>query len=106
MTDGSKQISATRLRIGVLCIALFWIPVWAITPLLIAGSSESVAKATTSIMVIQGALGLLGALIVGKPLYNLVKSTPRKKILKTFWHVLKSGEAPTPPTTSPEKTSK
>lgn len=103
MADDSKQISATRLRIGILCIALFWIPVWAITPLLIAGSSESVAKATTTIMVIQGGFGLLGVLIVGKPLYNLVKSTPRKKILKTLWHVLKSGQAPTPPQTTPDK---
>lgn len=96
----TEEVSATRLRIGVLMVFLWWAPFWALAPYIanIFASSAEAAVGLTSIiviiiMVIQTLVGLVGLYLCGKTVATVFKQTHRLyKILPIIWHILFSGK--------------
>ena len=109
-SDGPSPL---RLRVGVLFILLWWFPFWAFAPPItkaLAGLSHppSVAVVTTTIVVVQTLIGLLGFWVAGTEVKTIVKRTPRKRdALKLIWaiflhgHVSDQAPAATTPETAP-----
>ena len=73
-------LSAKRLRLGFICIFLWWFPFWAFAaPISDALGIDNVARVTTAIVIIQTAIGLFGFMLVGKPVANIIKKSSFKK---------------------------
>jgi len=87
------SVSPTRLRSGVLCIALWWAPFWAAAPVVadFMGTSD-IARVTAAIMIVQTIIGAIGVLIAGKQVLAIMKAVPKKRLAKTIWHVLVHGK--------------
>lgn len=88
----SETASIIRLRIGIVLIFLFWIPVWMIAPLIADFVNASVQTTTLVIMTLQGVVGVIGLILAGKAALVLFKSTPRKQLPKAVWQVVKDGK--------------
>jgi hypothetical protein len=92
--------SPLRLRLGVLLILLWLLPFWALAPYVahaLNGLSNppSVAAVTTSIVVVQTILGLLGVLIAGAEVKAIIKSSGKLgHALRALWPILIHGEIP------------
>lgn len=86
------SFNAARLRLGIALIFFFWIPLWLVAPFIADEFSWNTQYVTLAIMTLQGVVGVIGAIIAGKPAVAIVKATPRRKVLKTFWHVLRTGK--------------
>jgi hypothetical protein len=92
--------SPLRLRLGVLLILLWLLPFWALAPYIahaLNGLSNppSVAAVTTSIVVVQTILGLLGILIAGAEVKAIIKSSGKLvHALRALWPILIHGEIP------------
>lgn len=89
-----QELSATRLRVGVVCIFLWWIPVWAAAPMIAAalGSESKVTQVTIVLMAIQTVIGGIGIIVAGKQIISLFKKIPRKQVPKAVWRMLISGK--------------
>lgn len=75
-----QTVSAKKLRFGFVCILLWWFPFWAFAaPINDFLGTDSVARITTIIVIIQTAIGLFGFLLVGKPIARVIKKTSFKK---------------------------
>src|SRR6185369_2831415 len=92
----SKNISAGRLRLGVVFIILFWLPIWLLTPVIYGlfgvDSPEARHQIVLGILIIQTICGILGALIVGRQVMQLVHQVPKRKVLPIMWRVLIHGQ--------------
>jgi hypothetical protein len=92
----TPELSATRLRIGFVLIVLFWLPFWLIAPLIYTlanvTSATDKSKILVLIIVAQSIMGVLGVIIVGKPIANIVRHTSKRKTPKVIWHTLTSGK--------------
>jgi hypothetical protein len=88
MRDGSSATEDTRsagpsplrLRLGVFLILLWIVPFWALAPLIadsLRGLSNppSVAGVTTTIVVVQTILGLLGFWVAGAAVKSIIKGS-------------------------------
>jgi hypothetical protein len=97
---------ATRLRVAVALILLWWIPVWALGPL-IAGwlsgpdNSPSVGSVTIAIIVVQTIIGVIGLWLGGTEIKAIVRHTTRRHALSAIWSVLLHGEIPDRPPAGP-----
>lgn len=100
-TDGNvtqlDNRSVFRLRLGVVLILLWMLPFWLLGPYIASsmdsGDGEpSAARVTTIIMIVQTVIGLVGAYVAGKETARVIKGTPRKKIPKMFWRIVRHGE--------------
>jgi hypothetical protein len=92
MSDNlEKDISPTRLRVGITFIFIWWIPIWVIAPQLADFFGFNSNNARIVIIIIQTIIGIIGGLIVGKQIASLMKSTPFKKMLPTVWKILRYG---------------
>jgi len=94
--SSDRVISANRLRIGVVLIILWFLPFWLLGPWLAKtlgfSDQESAGVIVTGIIVVvQTIIGLAGAYVTGKEASTIIKSTPRKYLLKTVLSVLKHG---------------
>ena len=107
MRDGTSQdgksagASPLRLRVGVLLIILWLVPFWALAPYitrLLSGLSNppSVAAVTTTIVVVQTILGLLGLWVAGTQVKSLIKGSSMLHALKAIWPILIHGSVPVP----------
>lgn len=96
MSEIAKPISAKRFRAGVLCIALFWLPLPAILAAYIA-SPDSVNgagnKAFAIVVIVQSLFGLIGVILAGRPVYEVIKQSKRRDAPKQLWHLLRYGAA-------------
>ncbi len=92
MNEENTQVSATRLRIGVVLIVLWWAPFWALSPAIAEATGLKTSVVTTTIVIIQTALGALGVWVAGKQVSSIIKQTPKKQVPKKVWHVLASGK--------------
>lgn len=96
MSDDKKPaVSATRLRIGIIFLFLFWIPFWALVPPIDAAfnlNSSQTQTLTIVIMLIQTAFGLAGLVIAGKEVALVMKGTKRKQMPKKVWHIVWTGK--------------
>lgn len=92
-----KKLSPLRLRIGVLLIIIWWIPIWLLAPAIAtifnkANDAHFVANVTIVIAIIQTIIGGLGLLILGKAMFNEFRKMPKKKALKNLVHIFLHGE--------------
>jgi len=93
MGDGSSTedaksagMSPLRLRVGVLLILLWIVPFWALAPLIadsLSGLSNppSVAAVTTTIVVVQTILGLLGFWVAGTQVKSIIKGSAKLRAI-------------------------
>lgn len=87
------EISPFRLRVGVVCIFLWWIPVWAAAPAIAAWFDyDNDKRVTIVLMTIQTVIGGIGIFVAGKQIIGLFNKIPRKKVPKTVWRMIISGK--------------
>ena len=105
MSDGSSRTEDTksagpsplRLRVGVLLILLWIVPFWALAPYIahsLSGLSNppSVAAVTTSIVIVQTIIGLLGSWVAGTQVKSIIKGSTKRHALGAIWSILLHGE--------------
>jgi hypothetical protein len=105
MRDGSSATEDTRsagpsplrLRVGVFLILLWIVPFWALAPLIadsLRGLSNppSVAGVTTTIVVVQTILGLLGFWVAGAAVKSIIKGSTMRHALGAIWSMLIHGD--------------
>jgi hypothetical protein len=105
MRDGSSATEDTRsagpsplrLRLGVFLILLWIVPFWALAPLIadsLRGLSNppSVAAVTTTILVVQTILGLLGFWVAGAAVKSIIKGSTMRHALGAIWSMLIHGD--------------
>jgi hypothetical protein len=85
------------LRVGIVLIAIFWIPIWLIAPLVARLIGEPVASVTLTIAIIQTVIGVIGVLLAGRPTLALVRHTGWRAVPRTIWRVLWTGKLEEPP---------
>jgi hypothetical protein len=89
--------SPLRLRLGVAFILLWWAPIWALAPAITHAldgltNPPSVGAVTTTILVIQTLIGLLGFWVAGTAVKIIVKESPtRRGALRAIWHIFVHG---------------
>jgi hypothetical protein len=105
MRDGSSTTEDTksagpsplRLRVGVFLILLWIVPFWALAPRIahsLSGLSNppSVAAVTTTIVVVQTIIGLLGFWVAGAQVKSIIKGSTMRNALGAIWSMLLHGE--------------
>jgi hypothetical protein len=105
MRDGSSATEDTRsagpsplrLRVGVFLILVWIVPFWALAPLIadsLRGLSNppSVAAVTTTILVVQTILGLLGFWVAGAAVKSIIKGSTMRHALGAIWSMLIHGD--------------
>ena len=105
MRDGSSTTedtksagpSSLRLRVGVFLILLWIVPFWALAPRIahsLSGLSNppSVAAVTTTIVVVQTIIGLLGFWVAGAAVKSIIKGSTMRHALGAIWSMLIHGD--------------
>jgi hypothetical protein len=90
------HVSVFRLRVGVVLIGIFWIPIWLLAPLVARLVNQPVGSVTLTIAIVQTIIGLLGALIAGRQALMIVRHTKMRAAPATIWHVLWTGKLDEP----------
>jgi len=93
----SPGASPIRLRAGVLLIIVWWIPFWALAPRITDSLSgltnpPSVAAVTTTIVIVQTIIGLLGIWIAGTQVKSIIKGSTKRQALRAIWSIFLHGE--------------
>ena len=98
-TEDTKSAgpSPLRLRLGVFLILLWIVPFWALAPYIansLSGLSNppSVAVVTTTIVVVQTIIGLLGFWIAGTEVKSIIKGSTMRHALGAIWSMLLHGD--------------
>lgn len=91
------KVSAFRLRLGIILLLLFWLPIWLLVPVFariagIASNASEVATLTIIIAAIQTALAVAGVLIAGKEIIPIVRHKSRKQALSEVKYLLIKGQ--------------
>ena len=105
MRDGSSTtedtksagLSPLRLRVGVFLVFLWIVPFWALAPRIahsLSGLSNppSVAAVTTTIVVVQTIIGLLGFWVAGTQVKSIIKGSAKMRAIGAIWSILLHGE--------------
>jgi hypothetical protein len=87
-----QGISVKRVRIGIILIALFWLPIWLLAPLWAKEAGITVTQATLVVGAAQILLGIAGAIVLGKQSITIVRQTSRRQLPKVVWHIFWSGQ--------------
>jgi hypothetical protein len=97
--EGTKSVgpSPLRLRVGVSLILLWLVPFWALGPTIahsLSGLSNppSVAAVTTTIVVVQTIVGLLGFWVAGTQVKSIIKGSTKRHALGAIWSMLLHGD--------------
>ena len=98
-TEDAKPagISPLRLRVGVFLILLWIVPFWALAPRIadsLSGLSNppSVAAVTTTIVVVQTLLGLLGFWVAGTQVKSIIKGSAKLRAIGAIWSIFLHGD--------------
>jgi len=83
--------------VGVFLILLWIVPFWALAPRIadsLSGLSNppSVAAVTTTIVVVQTILGLLGFWVAGTQVKSIIKGSAKLRAIGAIWSMLLHGE--------------
>ncbi len=99
--DDTKSAGASplRLRAGVFLILMWILPFWLLAPAIAHSLSDldnppSVAAVTTTIVVVQTVLGLLGFWVAGRQVKAIVKGTTTRHALGAIWSIFLRGDVP------------
>ena len=94
-----EQVSVFRLRLGVVLIGIWWIPIWLLAPIVAHLVDQPVGSVTLVIAIVQTIIGLIGLLFAGRQTAMIVRHTGFRAVPAKIWHVLWTGrlepEAPT-----------
>ena len=97
--EGAKStgLSPLHLRVGVFLILLWLLPFWALAPRIahsLSGLSNppSVAAVTTTIVVVQTILGLLGFWVAGTQVKSIIKGSAKLRAIGAIWSMLLHGD--------------
>ena len=92
--------SKNRLRVGVVFIFLWWIPFWLIAPLIDSLNNSSSSSQShdilVAILIVQTIIGILGVFIASRPVTEIVRHQPFRKVPKTIWKVFVKGTVDEP----------
>ena len=86
-----EQVSVFRLRLGVVLIGFWWIPIWLLAPLVAHFVDRPVGSVTLTIAIVQTIIGLVGLLFAGRQAAKIVRNTPFRAVPAEIWHVLWTG---------------
>lgn len=89
-----EQVSVFRLRLGVVLIGIWWIPIWLLAPVVAHIAGEPVGSVTLTIAIVQTIIGLVGVLIAGRQAAKIVRHTGMRAVPGKIWHVLWTGRLP------------
>ena len=92
--ESDRAISATRLRIGVVLLLIWFIPFWALAPWIakaLGWSAHAGVELGLVMSIGQTLIGFVGAFIAGKEGTALVKGTTFRKVPARAWHIIWTG---------------
>jgi hypothetical protein len=94
-----EQVSIFRLRLGVLLIGIWWIPIWLLAPVVAHLAHQPVGSVTLTIAIVQTVIGLVGVLLAGRQAAKIVRHTGIRAVPAKIWRVLWTGRLaePEPP---------
>jgi hypothetical protein len=87
-----EQVSVFRLRLGVLLIGIWWIPIWLLAPLVGRLTGQPVGSVTIVIAIVQTIIGLFGLLVAGRQTAKIVRHTGMRAVPAKIWRVIWSGK--------------
>lgn len=90
-THTTRAISAARLRVGVVLVALWWLPVWLLAPVITQLWDLDSTTVLIGVIVVQTVVGLVGVLVAGRQVYRIMQGVSRRQLLPTVWQVLRHG---------------
>ena len=96
--EQARAISASRLRVGVVLVALWWLPVWLLAPVIAEVWDLDSADVWIAVIVVQTVVGLVGVLVAGRQVYRIMQGVSRRQLLPTVWRVLRHGTLGAPET--------
>jgi hypothetical protein len=93
----SARMSPLRLRLGVFFILLWLVPFWLLAPYIahsLSGLSSppSVAEVTTTIVIVQTIIGLVGFWVAGTQVKSIIKGSTLLHALRATGSMLVHGE--------------
>ncbi|MFI5270544.1 MAG: hypothetical protein ACHQT9_00680 [Candidatus Saccharimonadales bacterium] len=96
MAKNDGAISGNRLRLGIVFILLWWIPLWAAAPSIshaLGYSNDPKAQHAVfiGIIIIQTVFGAIGILLCSKDIVTLVKKVPKRSVLKVLFLIVLRG---------------
>lgn len=86
-----EQVSVFRLRLGLVLIGIWWIPIWLLAPLASHFVDQPVGSITIAIAIVQTIIGLIGALFAGRQAAKIVRHTGFRAVPGKIWRVLWTG---------------
>jgi hypothetical protein len=89
-------VSVFRLRLGLILIGIWWIPIWLLAPLVSHLVGQPVGSVTIAIAIVQTIIGLIGALIAGRQAAKIVRHTGFRAVPRKIWRVLWTGRLTEP----------
>jgi hypothetical protein len=101
VTKKPDALSLFRLRLGVVFIIVWWVPVYLAAPGIVNGLGlSSSAHGTQAVLIIvitiQTIFGVIGFLLVGKPMSSNLKRVSTRKAPRVFWRMLWNGTTEIP----------
>lgn len=91
MEQATRAISPSRLRVGVVLVALWWLPVWLLAPVIAELWDLDSTDVWVAVIVVQTIVGLVGVLVAGRQVARIMQGVSRKQLLPTVWRVLRHG---------------
>jgi hypothetical protein len=85
------EVSVFRLRLGLILIGIWWIPIWLLAPLVAHVVDQPVGSITIVIAVVQTIIGLIGAFVAGRQAAKIVRHTGFRAVPRKIWQVLWTG---------------
>ena len=91
-----EQVSVFRLRLGLVLIGIWWIPIWLLAPVVSHVVDQPVGSVTIAIAIVQTILGVIGALIAGRQAARIVRHSGFRAVPGKIWRVLWTGKLAEP----------
>jgi hypothetical protein len=93
----NNQLSVTKIRIGIVLLIVWWLPVYLTVPSLTralgdSGNHHDVLVITVVIIGIQTVIGFFGLFLVGKELATTLRKVSFRKLPAVVWRIVWSGK--------------
>jgi len=87
-----EHVSVFRLRLGLVLIGIWWIPIWLLAPVVSHVVDQPVGSVTITIAIVQTIVGVIGALIAGRQAAKIVRHTGFRAVPGKIWRVVWTGK--------------